>query len=104
MNRFTTTPSAMEMSQALYHPPHVAEALDSIEGLEGDELKAAIRYRGSTSSQDLPDEALIRIIRARLGRWRRSDGGVRAEGPYGPAGRLGLGSPTRRSPTKIGRT
>ena len=63
MNRFTTTPSAMEMTQALYHPPHVAEALDSIEGLEGDELKAAIRYRGSTSKPKLPDEALIRIIR-----------------------------------------
>ena len=46
--------------QALYHPPHVVTALDRIDGLGRDGLKAAI---GSNSQPRLPDEALIRIIR-----------------------------------------
>ena len=51
------------MTQALYHPPHVAEALEEIEGLGREDLKAAIRYPGSSAKRRLPDEALIRIIR-----------------------------------------
>lgn len=51
------------MKQALYHPPHVGEALDRIEGLGREDLKAAIKCPGSKSQPRLPDEALIRIIR-----------------------------------------
>lgn len=51
------------MKEDLYHPRHVVRALDSVEGMTTDELRAAIAVTDRGAAGYLPEEALVRLIR-----------------------------------------
>ncbi|WP_201834959.1 hypothetical protein [Microvirga zambiensis] len=51
------------MTKDLYHPSHVAAALDRIADLEVAELRAELQSARTGLGPRLPDEALVRVIR-----------------------------------------
>lgn len=62
------------MSENLYHPPHVAAALDRVDGMNAEELRAAIIVTDRRAANFLPNEVLVRLIRR-----SRADGDRLAE-------------------------